>query len=306
MLDAICIYDKTAPVTYTVFKFQKLSDQNIERFRQALICPACHEKAYFRRPSKDGRSACFGSRYHHNDCIEFKPSTSKAREELAVIEVNQQLVDSEALIIDFTHKPLSTKNKLIIDTTEKADAQANKAAGIPISPLDTDDISVIGSPTPQTNAETDGELTTKPLTKVATQGLEKLLLSLLRGSELAESDLWVYTDKKYRWRAKNLFVNFSEAEPTENGAPRMYWGTLSHSDKKMHWLNPADCKDVAIPIEEYQQALLSNFEIQDRGDFEGAGMMIFGKCVWNRDKTRKIIQLWSKNVNRVVISKVEN
>ncbi|AQS37918.1 hypothetical protein Sps_02766 [Shewanella psychrophila] len=289
MLDAICTLDEVKPVTYTVFKFQKLSDDDIEKYRQSLSCPVCNGKAYFRKASKDGKAACFGSRYHQVDCSEFNPSKAKIREELAVIEVNQLLVDSDALVIDFS----------------------KRAGGKRASCSSTDKNIIVGSKGNTGLLRTDPENKLvqdeqSGMSRVSSEGLDKLLHSLLRGSELAESDLWVYTDEKYRWRAKNLFVNFADAEPTDNGAPRMYWGTLSHSDKNMHWLNPADCRDVGIPIEDYQEALCKRFDIQGRRDLEGAGIIIFGKCFFNKEKTRKIIQLWGTDINRMAISKLDD
>ncbi|MPY22955.1 hypothetical protein [Shewanella sp. YLB-07] len=292
MLDAICTLDETKPVTYTVFKFQKLSDADIEHYRQSLICPACNGKAYFRKASKDGKAACFGSRYHQTDCSEFNPSNAKVREELAAIEVNQLLVDNDALVIDFS-KRAGGKRASLSSADKKVVVESKADKG-------NTDLAEIGADKAGTQDEQSG------MSRVSSEGLDKLLHSLLRGSELAESDLWVYTDEKYRWRAKNLFVNFADAEPTDNGAPRMYWGTLSHSDKNMHWLNPADCRDVGIPVEDYQEALCKRFDIQERRDLEGAGIIIFGKCFFNKDKTRKIIQLWGKDISRMAISKLDD
>ncbi|NRB22682.1 hypothetical protein [Shewanella sp.] len=290
MLDAICTLDETKPVTYTVFKFQKLSDADIEKYRQSLICPACHGKAYFRKASRDGKAACFGSRYHQVDCNEFNPSNVKVREELAAIEVNQLLVDSDALVIDFSKRAGGKRTSL--NSIDKKIVVKSKDKG------NTDLVAI--------DSDTRSQDEQSGMSRVSTEGLDKLLHSLLRGSELAGSDLWVYTDDKYRWRAKNLFVNFADAEPTDNGAPRMYWGTLSHSDKNMHWLNPADCRDVGIPIEDFQQALCQRFDIHERRDLEGAGIIIFGKCFFNKDKTRKIIQLWGKDISRIAISKLDD
>lgn len=287
MLDAICVFDEREPTTYTVFKFQKLSDAEIETFRQSLICPSCKQKAFFRKASKDGRAACFGSRYHHSDCVEFKPSKSRVSEEVAAVEVNQQLVDNDALIIDYSHK-ISLVKPIDTSGVEKSNRTASPKQSSVSEPKSIDGGAKLES------------------VKVAKQGLEKLLLSLLRGSELAESELWVYTDDKYRWRAKNLFVNFADAEPTEKGAPRMYWGTISHCDKKMQWLNPSDCNDLGIPIADFKQPLFSKFDIQERRDLEGAGIILFGKCFWNKEKTRKIIQLWGKDTSRIAISKLED
>lgn len=306
MLDAICKYEQAEPITFSVFKFQKLSDDDIEKYRQALVCPACAGKAYYRKASKDGKTACFGSRYHQSDCVEFKPSAAKAREELHAIEVNQLVVDSDAMIIDFSRAAKVSKPKIQKKTPQETPSTANIAEKAELNAKQSEglvpELSIVA--TPQSEVTSDGDKS-EPQKRVATQGLEKVLHSLLRGSDLASSELWVYTDEKYRWRAKNLFVNFADAEPTENGAPRMYWGTISHTDKQRLWLNPAETKDVGIPIDMFSSALASRFDLQSRRDFEGAGIILFGKCFWNKNKSRKIIQLWSNDINRLFISKAD-
>ncbi|GIU16897.1 hypothetical protein TUM4644_01530 [Shewanella colwelliana] len=296
MLDAICKIDHQPDIIYSVFKFQVLSDAEIEGLRQHLFCPVCDGKAYFRKASKDGKAACFGSRYHQPDCAEFKPSASRQREEQDATEVNQLITDSDALKIDFSRSPSTAKAKPFSPQTAVLDkkAQSNDALEL---------LNQVAEPQSQ---YLDDKTAHQPEQRIGSQGLEKLLNSLLRGSDLASSDLWVYTDEKYRWRAKNLFVNFVDAEPTNNGSPRMYWGTLSHSDKAMLWLNPADSKDVGIPIDSFKGALQQRFGIEDRRDLEGAGIIIFGKCFWNKDKTRKIIQLWNRDVTRMHLSKADD
>lgn len=303
MLDAICKYDEAEPIIFSVFKFQKLSDDDIERYRQALVCPACAGKAYYRKASKDGKAACFGSRYHHSDCAEFKPSAAKAREELHAIEVNQLVVDSDAMIIDFSRvakvsKAKSQQKVLKETSSNNVKTKPEKSA------IEGGETALLLNDSSASKAISDSEKSGTEK-RVATQGLEKVLHSLLRGSDLASSELWVYTDEKYRWRAKNLFVNFADAEPTENGSPRMYWGTISHTDKERLWLNPAETKDVGIPIDMFSSSLASRFDLQSRRDFEGAGIILFGKCFWNKNKSRKIIQLWSNDINRLFISKAD-
>ncbi|MCE9677690.1 hypothetical protein LZP69_00610 [Shewanella sp. AS1] len=307
MLDAI-YRDDNSKITYSVFRFQSLDEAQIERLRQQLYCPACDGKAYYRKASRDGKAACFGSRYHSADCPEFKPSLSRQREEQDAIEVNQMLQDSESLVIDFSKPPRRRAGSQGKAPTSKPASQAKKAADLVAEPETNYGVKSAGanktdSESSQANTAQEsgaGEQNTQP--KMGSEGLEKLLNSLLRGSDLAKSDLWVYTDPKYRWRAKNLFVNFSDAEPTEKGAPRMYWGTISHSDKAMMWLNPADCQDVGIPIDLFKPELCQRFGIQSRRDLEGAGIIIFGKCFYNKDKTRKIIQLWNRDISRMHLS----
>lgn len=307
MLDAICEFvseqgEKTR-ITYQVFTFARMPEEDIDHLRQRLFCPACGGQAYFRKASKDGKAACFGSRYHKLGCIESKPSAQKSREEHDAIEVQQQLVDADALLIDFSLKPSKPKPRSEI-------VQQTRQHTITIA---TRDIST-QKLTIGTVQEAKADYRVEPIIdaeahnkRVPSQGLEKLLHSLLRGSDLATSDLWVYTDseRKYRWRAKNLFVNFADADPSDN-KPHMYWGTISHSDPSLSWLNPADSKDIGIPIDAVKTKLFKQFDITDKRDLEGASLILFGKCFWNKEKTRKIIHLWNNELQRIFISKLED
>ncbi|MEL4429545.1 hypothetical protein [Shewanella mangrovisoli] len=322
MLDAICVLTTEAAVehassplrlnpnvmagvTYSVFKFQQLPEAEIERLRQHLYCPACYGKAYFRKASKDGRAACFGSRYHELDCIEFNPSAQKSREEQDALEVQQQLLDADALVIDFSLNPT---NKRASNSAHKIKTPQEQEVGAK-SEIENESEPLESVQKPKAGYQVTADKPEVAITakRTPSQGLEKLLHSLLRGSDLATSDLWVYTDdeRKYRWRAKNLFVNFADADPTDN-KPHMYWGTISHSDPTLSWLNPADSKDIGIPIEAVKTKLFKRFNIEDKRDLEGAGLILFGKCFWNKEKTRKIIQLWDNDLRRIFISTLDD
>ncbi|WP_394203240.1 hypothetical protein [Shewanella waksmanii] len=290
---------------YSIFTFQSLSESDIAAFRYHLYCPACSAQAYYRKASKDGKAACFGSRYHAADCIEFRPSTARKLEEADALAVNEVLANDDEMQIDFSIKPrLSPQPSLgkaasQIQTSSKT---YTKTKNKPASTVAEVDMQPANQATSQPSISQDPNGTVA----ITKQGLPRLLNSLLRGSELQHASLWVYTDEKYRWRAKNLFVNFADAEPTEKGAPRMYWGTLSHADKQMLWLNPAENKLLGIPIDAYQQEFKKRFRVNDANELSGAGIIIFGRCYWNRSKTRKIIQLWNKDVSRMHITKVES
>jgi hypothetical protein len=284
MLDAICNYDPDNPKTYSVFEFKVLADANIDKFRHFLICPVCQQKAYFRKASRDGRQACFGSRYHKADCAEFNPSARKSEEEKQLAEVEKVLLENDSLVIDFS-APLVKAQKISDKISTSSKKNANKL-------LNTSSAAVkekkeVGKSDP----------------KVSKQGLKKLLMSLLRGSSLAESDLWIYTSEKHKWRAKNLFVNIKDAQPTDNGAPRMYWGTISHADKTLNWLNPAEDSGVALPISKYRDELLSRFDIKQVVDLAGAGFILFGKCVLSKDKKRRYIHLWDNDLQYLSLVK---
>ncbi len=279
MIDAICTYGGNRKI-YDIFSFQKLDDSDIEKYRQHLICPDsnCGAEAYFRRKSKDGKAACFGSRYHNQGCSEARSSKQHVREIEDAIEVAKVLADSSKVTFDFKvsmlHHP-EAQNR-------KADLKSQNEGSKPQT-----DLAVV--------------------VKYPNLGMEKSLNSLMRGSDLNRSDTIILIDEKYPYKAKNLFVNFSDAEAADSpkdARPKMFWGTISHSDVDMEWLNPADCDDIGIPIKKYKKQIFERFNIEERRDVEGAGLILFGKCFWNHSRNRKIIEIW--NADRIFISKDED
>ncbi|HIF9498094.1 TPA: hypothetical protein ACX6SJ_002544 [Photobacterium damselae] len=278
MIDAVCTYGGERKI-YNIYNFQKLSDSDIEKYRQYLECPnpKCAAEAYYRRKSTDGKAACFGSRCHVKGCHEGRSSPQREREVKHALEVDKIIADSNEVIFDFfaaDSKPSGENN------TER-----------PLKPKPV----TSGSSTAHTGAVTT--------VRNAVLGMEKTLNSLLRGSDLSQSETIITIDEKYSYKAKNLFVNFADAEPADssnNARPKMFWGTISHSDADMEWLNPADCNDVGIPIKRHKDKIFKRFKIKEKRDLEGAGFILFGKCFWNAQKTRKIIELW--NADRIFIS----
>lgn len=130
---------------------------------------------------------------------------------------------------------------------------------------------------------------------------DKILNNLLHGGELAKSETRIVLklgNKDYSYKAKNLLVNFSDAEPAKNfeeAKLKMYWGTVSHTDKDFEWLNPADCDDVGIPLGKAKEAIINQYEIASKDELEGAGILFLGLCFWNKDKTRKIVKIQAAN-----------
>ncbi|SDJ21249.1 hypothetical protein SAMN04488540_1062 [Ferrimonas sediminum] len=276
MLDAVCTHGGEV-CTYNIFDFQKLDPAVIELKRQHLQCPNpdCTGKAYYRRASIDGKAACFGSRYHIAGCDEGRSSEQGSRELQQAQEVRQLLLAGEEVRFDFS--PVAVKGR-----------------SEPVTPL--------AATKADTRPGSSPDKVNKSA-KPASIGMDKALASLMRGSGLDTSETVIQLDGRFNFKAKNLFVNFADAEPQASAAdvkPKMFWGTISHTDADLEWLNPSDCDDVGIPIARYKKAILARFGITDRRDLEGAGLILYGKCFWNRSKTRKIIELW--DAERIFIS----
>lgn len=279
MFDAACTHPN-AQKTYNILSFQKLPDTDIERYRQHLECPRCGGQAYYRKKSSDGKAACFGSRYHAENCKEGNSSVQREREVRHASEVNQIITDSNEVIFDFS----------INESKSSKEVEEH-----------------ISRPKPIGSGTTRSHTGKKSQVRSTVLGMEKALNSLMRGSDLGEADTLIDIGQGYKYKAKNLFVNFADAEAADrlkDARPKMFWGTISHADVDMEWLNPSDCDDVGIPIKRYKDAIFKRFKVNEKRDLEGAGLMLFGKCFWNAQRTRKIIELWDEE--RVFISVLED
>ncbi|HDS6525794.1 TPA: hypothetical protein QH070_001551 [Klebsiella aerogenes] len=95
-------------------------------------------------------------------------------------------------------------------------------------------------------------------------------------------------------------MKFPDAEPMTKNALRFYWGTLYNSNNDIEWLNPAECRDVGIPLGDLRDAIIEKFNISDSESLEGAAIIFAGRCHWNKDKTKRIINIYDSE--RIFIS----
>lgn len=355
MLDAIYIPDSVVnenkhsaishsinnkTITFSIYEFKLFSTLKIAEYRHSLFCPECLQVAYFRKASKDGKQACFGSRHHLPDCSELSKATKKASLDLSSDLKNDLIEDisvaiepnDESLINDSIKQSIEVKdNKAVEESLKQSIKQNVSEIANPIVPVEDSDkgftidfaaankkidvkkTHIIKSEKNTVNtdkAKSNKEIIETKVTITASessnksikQTLPKLLKSLLNNSSLASSDVWVHTSEKHKWRAKNLFVHFSDAQVLENNAPRMYWGTISNADKELLWLNVADAKNVAIPIKLFRQDFLDKYSINKNHDLVGANIILFAKCLSNKDQSRKFLQLWSNDLQYLHLS----
>lgn len=271
MFDVICTFGGNEKA-YSILDFQKLKDEEIEKLRHSLVCPKCRGNAFYRKKSVNGNSACFGSRYC--SCRETTVSPQRQRESGHAAEVEKILAESDAIEISF-----GVDNKT--GSSESIDTASNK-------PGEVNSQTVKKSHSIESNKK-----------RVSKVSLEKILFSLMRGTGLASSDTIVKIDG-YEYKAKNLFVKIPDAMPLDKEARRYYWGTIDTSDKKIEWLNAAECRDVWLPLGSLRKTILNKFNISTSESLEGAAIIFSGKCKWNKDKTKKIIRI--SNADHLYIS----
>lgn len=61
----------------------------------------------------------------------------------------------------------------------------------------------------------------------------------------------------------------------------------AHSNNDIEWLNPAECRDVGIPLGNLRKSIIEKFKISNAESLEGAAIIFEGRCYWNKDKTKK-------------------
>ncbi|WP_298941416.1 hypothetical protein [uncultured Psychromonas sp.] len=316
-------------ITFSIFEFKHFTAQQIAQYRHSLFCPECLQVAYFRRASKDGKQACFGSRHHLPNCSELTKVTKKSLVDLKS-DLNEDILmtiesNDEELIDDNIKRQIEVKNNKIVEESLKQNVieitrsveNLDEGFFIDFSVVNKNIVvknthiiereknTVNEDKIKNINELTDSKslaIISENSNKSIKQTLPKLLKSLLNNSSLGSSNVWVHTSDKHKWRAKNLFVNFSDAEVLENLPPRMYWGTINNADKDLLWLNVADAKNVAIPIQLFRQAFLEQYSISKNTDLVGANIILFAKCLSNKDQSRKFLQLWSNDLQYLHLS----
>ncbi|MEL0660973.1 hypothetical protein V6255_17725 [Psychromonas arctica] len=320
-------------ITFSIFEFKHFTAQQIAQYRHSLFCPECLQVAYFRRASKDGKQACFGSRHHLPHCSELSKVTKKASLDLSN-DLNEDISvaiepNDEKFIDDSIKQSIKVKDNKTVEESLKQSikqnvieianpiedsdkgftidfAAANKKIDVKKTYIIESEKNTVNTDKVKSNKEVIETKVTiaasENSNKSIKQTLPKLLKSLLNNSSLASSNVWVHTSEKHKWRAKNLFVNFSDAEVLENLSPRMYWGTINNADKELLWLNVADAKNVAIPIKLFRQDFLDKYSINKNHDLVGANIILFAKCLTNKDKSRKFLQLWSNDLQYLHLS----
>ena len=306
-------------ITFSIYEFKLFSAQQIAECRHSLFCPECLQIAYFRKASKDGKQACFGSRYHLPDCSELSKTTKKVPEQLIersndlYDERNDELDGKRSVKVDPAEEYIEHKAIKIINSVENTDEGFFIDFSVPSKKIITKNSDIKDSERDIINKVKSNKRSIDLASKVIErdnsnqsikQTLPKLLKSLLNNSSLASSNVWVHTSEKHKWRAKNLFVHFSDAQVLENNAPRMYWGTINNADKELLWLNAADAKNIAIPIKLFQQAFLEQYSINKNSDLVGANIILFAKCLSNKDQSRQFLQLWSNDLQYLHLSLV--
>ena len=162
------------------YSFSKLSNNEISQKRKHLICKNCKAKAYFKKRSKSGQSACFGARPHNNGC---SLGTEESETCLGTLKNDEkELINLGSLItVDFDFN--TTKITYIDTSNENIDSKINASK----------------------HSSANG-------TKTATskRKLKSLLNILLNDPNFSKSNQKIDIGHKYPYNASSIFRKFEK------------------------------------------------------------------------------------------------
>lgn len=270
-MDCITYRFKDLKEDLTVWQFSQLDTTQLTHKRNHLFCPNCGAKAYYRRNSRDSKEACFGARPHNPGCI-IGNSKLSSTEQKDIEDVSIILKSDNGIMINFELTHTHSQDDVIGTSTQLTNCSHHRAA--------------------------HQRHTLQPIThKIANRGLKTLLNYLFRFPDFSQSDTWIHTSQKNKWRAKNLFVKFEDAVP-DNEKPRMFWGMISSADESMNWLNTSGKDNISIPIRPFKKILIDTLNIHETDEFAGCYAIAFG---WCRESKNGKLYLKVKNNNPTYI-----
>jgi len=207
---AIDPYDGT---TYTAEELVDLDIDEREVLHGRLVCPSCDATAWWRRPSRDGKAACFFATDHADDCDRASPLRKTVADPDVAHHVEAVAEAGVALRIDGARLP---------SNPDKPSQPSSNTA-------------------PRPSATTKAAKNRK--TTQSNRVLQALLTTLIHDPDFAKSDSPIETDAGYTWRARHLLVPFEMAEAADK--PHLYWGRIVSTDRALKWLNTGPPPDSA-------------------------------------------------------------
>jgi hypothetical protein len=240
---------------FTAIAFSQLPPAEREKKRHFLECCECGEKAFYRKQSKSGQSACFGA-FHKEGCDEvdgrMRPRQGDPGDDELTPILNDRLIQ---LIPVYGDEAGSGK-------------ESGNGAGH-------------GGGAPRGHYDGSGQRTSHSKRRLLP------ILKLLADTDFRHSSQMVEYFSGRTKRVCDLFVEFPEIEERHFDRYQGYWGKLSGAgfskDGKL-WLNTSSDYE-ALSITIYQSNVDSfltrfNFErsdIEDTDLFSGAQILVFGK-----------------------------
>lgn len=236
--------------TYAAVDFQWLPNGELARKRRSLECPKCGGPAFFRKASRSGQAACFGSRSHEPSCELATPerySNADGRGE-----------DQDEI--------LNPGNWIVVDlgSGESREPVVREDAGLP------------------RNKERHGRHVGGGVRSHAPmrRSLSTLLRHLIETPNFKHSSQTLEITGYIEMKVRDLFVPLLSVTAEYEGHFRGYWGMLSDARQTSDgtlWLNSWGPETISFCLnKDYVNQLFQQYGIEDEEGLAGAYILVFG------------------------------
>ena len=243
--------------TYTAVEFSHLEPMPLERKRRHLICVECDFPAFFRKPSRSGRGACFGARPHREGCT------------LAATDNEIRLPG----VGDDQDEAFNPGDRIIVELAFGGqDGEAH---------LDADE----RGPRRPRGGRYVGE--GGPRVAQMHRRLSTLLRTLVTAPNFRYSDQIIAVNNQAELPARDFFVHLSDVTPQYGGQFRGYWGQLTDAREGADgvlWLNSGGRADISFCLPpEHKRAVMERFRLEEEEDFSGSYILVLGTLQVSRN-----------------------
>ncbi len=247
---AKCVLDNK---TYTAYEFFKVENLHVKR--RHLVCVGCGNPAYFVKPSKNGRFACFGARPHKDDCTLSSPEHEHS---LGVLEdIEKELINSgDEIKVDFAIG-LQENSSHIGDGETAAIGKQGKS-----------------------HSRKHGVGTV-----ASTRRLSSLLNMLVNSEGFAKSDQKINVGYKHPYYARNLFKRLKDLEDKDNSKFRGVYGQIydvNFTRNENLWINSGGFTDCSILISaNLKESFFKRFKVslEELDNITGKYVLCFGNII---------------------------
>lgn len=242
---AHCLLDRR---DYTAVQFQQLTLPDLGAKRRNLVCITCGQQAFFRKPSADGRAACFGARPHAAGCS--MAAEDALRVESAIGPDEAIIRNTDVLVVDFNFGAVQGAPHL--QDSDQAGAQGRGGRH------------VAGA----------GQRTARPHRRLSTL-LKHLRSSAAFGTSNQPIEIGGIANRTLR----NFFVEFAALQPRHFSQVVGCWGMIAYAGagNGITWLNSGGRGDISIGIPDaIGAAFTQRFQVTDLEDLAGAYVLAIG------------------------------
>ncbi|MFJ6533878.1 hypothetical protein [Microbacterium sp. NPDC091662] len=247
--------------SYLAGAFAELDEALREELRRDLICTDCGADAYYVRPSRNGRPACFGARPHNESC-----------------DLASQTTESSTVDALTTEEERAAKKHGF--TLRGADASAIGHTALDAPPVDSDRPG-------RSYTERDGAARgSYPGLK-----LNRLLRLLITVSSFGEERAALHLANGTRTTVPDYCAHMSRVDLEYRDRERVYWGTIRYAKAVDDgaWLNTGSKTEPSIHISnEMLGRLLDHWQLDSVEDLAGAAFALWGKIRRGRKAPDKL------------------